>query len=191
MNLLYYKCSQPRITSAVSPIDIIKVSQQAGLPCLSARCSSGWRLCLLLTSFFKPLSVYRILLCEGGGGSVRERWRAGSSENWMSKFNSFIPKHTEIGWFWGVSQLHQQITTQDTWTLYLSHVLLFSSISQSVLCPRHCLHLSLLPLFAFYLVSVLLSALHQSAHTVVVFLTRAHCRLAYISSLSATSHLIL
>lgn len=36
-------------------------------PCLCARCSSSWRLCLLLTPFFMPLSKTRPLQCKGGG----------------------------------------------------------------------------------------------------------------------------
>lgn len=109
------------------------------------------------------------------------------------KFDIFIfPKMTQI-YFLFFSQLsppYQQVTTQDPLAVFVScatvslhHSLrLVPSTSPSSITSSS-LRLSL--------VSVLLSALHQSACTVVVFLTRAHRRLAYISSLSATNHLIL
>lgn len=49
-----------------------------GLPpptCLGERCSSGRKLCHLLTSFFSPLSTNRILQRKGERGTARERQR--------------------------------------------------------------------------------------------------------------------
>lgn len=43
--------------------------------CLGERCSSGRKLCHLLTSFFSPLSTNRILQRKGERGTARERQR--------------------------------------------------------------------------------------------------------------------
>lgn len=61
-------------------------SGQVVLPCLRERCSSSWKLCHLLTSFFSPLSKNRIPQHKGERGTARERqrgWREKRQMRWV------------------------------------------------------------------------------------------------------------